>query len=339
MEADLAFSQNPILARVRRGEWVESVHRGVWVVVDGEGHVQQGSGAYTDPIFARSAVKALQAIPLIESGAADHFQYSAADLALALSSHNGESQHTERVVDILGRVGLAKEHLLCGTTPPGDRQAREDLREAKQTPSALHHYCSGKHAGFLALASHLGVAPADYLDPNSASQLAVRQALLEMTGIDGDQLTVAIDGCSAPTFRLSLDSLARGFAGFTTPTAWSGTRRATCERLVDAVRHNPEMIAGRNRRLCTALSKVSNGDLFPKVGAEGVYVVGRVGHNQALAVKMDDGGQRGLQAVTVELMAHLNWLDPDAITALSKYRAHDQRNDAGIHVGTLEVEL
>ena len=339
MNSAQAFSQNPILARVWRGGWVESVHRGAWVVVDGEGHVQQGSGAHSDPIFARSAVKCLQAIPLVESGAADHFQYTAADLALALSSHNGEIQHTKGVQGILQRVGLTKESLLCGTTPPGDRKARDVMREAKEAPSALHHFCSGKHAGFLALATHLGVAPADYLDPDSASQAAVRQALLEMTAIDADQLTVAIDGCSAPTFRLSLEALARGFAGFTTPKAWSDTRRTTCERLVEAVRGNPEMIAGRNGRLCTALSKVSNGDLFPKVGAEGVYVVGRVGHNQALAVKMDDGGQRGLQAVTVELMAHLSWLEPDAIAALSKYRAHEQRNDAGIKTGTLEVEL
>ncbi|MDF1838801.1 MAG: asparaginase, partial [Planctomycetota bacterium] len=288
---------------------------------------------------ARSAVKCLQASPLVESGAADHFRYTPADLALALSSHNGEIQHTRGVTDILRRVGLKKENLLCGTTPPGDRQARETLRESKETPSALHHFCSGKHAGFLALATHLGVDPAEYLANESAGQLAVRQALIEMTAIEEGQLTVAIDGCSAPTFRLPLEALARGFASFTTPRGWSETRRATCERLVAAVAANPEMIAGRNRRLCTDLSKVSKGVLFPKVGAEGVYVVGRVGHNQALAVKMDDGGMRGLQAVTVELMAHLDWLEPDAIAALSKYRAQVQRNDAGINIGTLEVEL
>ncbi|MBL4771718.1 MAG: asparaginase [Planctomycetes bacterium] len=339
MKSDQAFSDNPILARVWRGSWVESVHRGSWVVVDGQGHVLQGSGAHGNSIFARSAVKCLQALPLVESGAAERFGYSQADLALALSSHSGEAQHTDRVQGILERVGLDKDSLLCGTSPPADREAREALRSAQQAPSALHHFCSGKHAGFLALAKHLEVAPERYLDPASASQKAVRQAMLEMTGVAEDQLTEAIDGCSAPTFRLSLTALARAFAGFTTPNRYSDTRRATCERLIEAVREYPELIAGRSRRLCTALSKVSEGALFPKVGAEGVYVVGRVGHDQALAVKMDDGGQRGLQAVTVELMKHLQWLSPDAIAELTMYRAQVQRNDAGLETGTLEVEL
>jgi L-asparaginase II len=243
------------------------------------------------------------------------------------------------VLDILRRVGLTKESLRCGTTPPGDRNAREALREAKEAPSALHHFCSGKHAGFLALATHFNVEPGQYLDPESKGQRAVRQALLEMTGLSEDLLTVAIDGCSAPTFRLPLVALARAFAALTSPGGLPSTRRATCERLVAAVAAHPEMIAGRSGRLCTALSRVSNGGLFPKVGAEGVYVVGRVGQDQALAVKMDDGGSRGLHAVTVQLMEHLKWLDSKAIDALSKYRAHVQRNDAGLETGTLEVVL
>lgn len=339
MNSDLAFASNPILARVWRGGWVESAHRGAWVVVDGEGQVLQGSGAHGDPIFARSSVKALQALPLIESGAAERFHYSEADIALALSSHSGEPQHTERVLDILGRVGLTGSALKCGSSPPADRDAREALKKAGEAPSAIHHFCSGKHAGFLALATHLGVDPEFYLDTESASQKVIRQALLEMTCLSEDQVTVAIDGCSAPTFRLPLHALARAFARLTTPRDLDSTRKATCERLVAAVGANPELIAGRQRRLCTALSKVSNGQLFPKVGAEGVYVVGRVGHDQALAVKMDDGGQRGLQAVTVELMKHLQWLAPDAIEELSKYRAYVQRNDARLETGTFEVEL
>ncbi|MFT5058993.1 MAG: L-asparaginase II [Planctomycetota bacterium] len=339
MKSEQAFLDNPILARIQRGSWVESVHRGAWVVADSQGQVLQGSGGYGNPVFARSAVKALQALPLVESGAAEHFRYSEADLALALSSHNGETQHTDRVAEILQRVGLTQSALLCGTTQPGDRGAREALRASKSAASALHHYCSGKHAGFLALATHMAVPPEQYLEGDCASQVVVREAVLEMTGIANEELTVAIDGCSAPTFRLPLVALARAFAAFTSPQGLSSTRRATCERLVAAVRDHPELIAGSKGRLCTDLSKVSNGMLFPKVGAEGVYVVGRVGHDQALAVKMDDGGLRGLQAVTVELMAHLNWLDPEAIDTLSKYRAHLQRNDAGLETGALEVEL
>ncbi|MCA9000449.1 MAG: asparaginase [Planctomycetes bacterium] len=339
MSSAQAFQGNPILARVHRGSWVESVHRGVWVVVDGHGNVLHGSGDSSAPIFARSSVKCLQALPLIESGAAERFGFDSADLALALSSHSGEAQHTERVASILGRVGLSKDALRCGSAPPADRGAREALREAGEKPSALHHFCSGKHAGFLALAKHLGVAPEAYLNVDSASQQAVRQALLEMTELPDEELTVAIDGCSAPTFRLPLQALARAFARATTPDRLDSTRRETCQRLVGAVAEHPELVAGSRGRLCTALSKASNGDLFPKVGAEGDYVVGRVGHDQALAVKMDDGGQRGLHAVTVQLMEHLGWLHGAALDSLSKYRAYQQHNDAGLETGTLEVEL
>lgn len=339
MNVKRSFAENPILVRLCRGGRTESVHRGAWVLVDGGGRVLQGSGSHGDAIFARSAVKCLQALPLVESGAAERFGYDDGDLALALSSHNGEAQHTERVQAILGRLGLTVGDLLCGTSSPGDRGVREALLLAGEKPSAMHHFCSGKHVGFLALAAHLDVAPGSYLDPESAGQQAVRQALLDMTGISEDQLTTAIDGCSAPTFRFPLVALARAFARFTTPDGLGAERRASCERMIAAVRTHPELIAGGRRRLCTALSKVSKGRLFPKVGAEGVYVVGRVGHDQALAVKMDDGGQRGVQAVAVELMKRLEWLSTEGFQELSRYRAFLQRNEAGIEVGTLEVEL
>ena len=334
-----AFADNPILVRVCRGARVESVHRGSWVWVDTEGRTRGGQGQIEQPIFARSAVKCLQALPLVESGAADRFGFSEADLALALASHSGEPQHADRVRATLARLERTPDHLLCGSGAPMDGEARRALIRAEQEPETVHHNCSGKHAGFLALAEHFGVPAQSYLDPASASQQAVRAAVLEMTGLTPDELYVAIDGCSAPTFRMPLKALALAFARFGTPTGLSAEREAACQRLQAAAQAHPELIAGRKNRLCTELIKVGAGALFPKIGAEAVYAVAHVGRAEAFAVKMDDGVWRGVHAVVVALLQHLGWLTTAQTEELKAFRGDVLHNAAGLEVGSLDVAI
>ena len=334
-----AFADNPVLVRVLRGERIESVHRGAWVLCNGVGELVRGHGQYELPIFARSAVKCLQALPLVESGAADRFEFSSAELALTLASHSAEAQHTELVAGLLERLDLTPADLRCGSGTPMDRKAQETLAKAGHKPSALHHNCSGKHAGFLALARHLDVPVEQYLDPSSASQRAVRQALLDMTGLAEEQLFTAIDGCSAPTFRLPLSALARGFARFASPRGLEPTREHACRRLLAAAKAHPELIAGSHKRLCTELIKVSGGELFPKIGAEAVYAVAHVGLDQAFAVKIDDGGWRGVQAFVVAMLQHLGWLRPEQTKELEAFRGTVLHNAAGLEVGSIEVEF
>ncbi|HPF14368.1 MAG: asparaginase [Planctomycetes bacterium] len=333
------YPENPILVRLWRGNRVESVHRGAWVVASGSGEVLHGGGSFDEPVYVRSSVKCLQALPLIESGAAERFAMTTQELALALSSHNGEPQHTQTALGLLKRLGLGPEHLLCGASPAGDSKTRFAMRVAGERPCALHHNCSGKHAGFLALATHLGVSPEAYLDPESASQQMVRQAVLDMVGLEPSDLEVAIDGCSAPTFRFPLSGLARAFATFTNPETLAPARAVACRQLLAAAQAHPELIGGSQGRLCTDLLVASEGSLFPKLGAEAVYAVGRVGHNQALAVKIDDGALRGLHAVVAELLDHLGWLPSSGLEALSTYRGRILRNAAGLDVGRMEVVL
>ena len=146
---------NPVLVEVWRGPAVESWHRGAWVLADGAGTVLDGAGDWETPIFPRSSIKALQALPLLESGAAERFGFDDGDLALAIASHNGEPCHTERAAAMLARLGLGAGDLLCGAHPPGDPATEAALRARGERPSALHNNCSGKHAGFLALARQL----------------------------------------------------------------------------------------------------------------------------------------------------------------------------------------
>jgi L-asparaginase II len=332
-----AWPDNPVLTRIWRDGSVESQHRGAWALVDSSGSVVDSAGAVRHPIFPRSALKALQALPLLESGAAERFSYREDEVALALASHNAEPCHVERVARVLRRLGLETDDLQCGPQPPGDGEARRALVLAGEQPSALHNNCSGKHAGFLALGLHLGVETPRYLEPGSASQVLVREAIAAMAGLEPDDLGLGIDGCSAPTFRMPLVHLATALARVANPDGLPDERRAACRRMQSAVATYPELIAGTRRRLCTDLARVTKGRLFPKIGSEGVYVIGAVGRDLGLAIKVDDGNERGLNALILDLCRRLGWIGSDEADALAEWQAGPISNWAGQEVGRVEV--
>ena len=335
----MSYPDNPVLAHVWRGGHVESQHRGAWVLVDGRGTVLDGAGDAAAPFFVRSSIKCLQALPLVESGGAERFGLGDADLALMLASHSGEPQHTQGVARLLEGLGLDEGALQCGAHPPQDPDTRASLAREGREPSALHNNCSGKHAGFLALARHLGEDPARYLDPASRVQSRVRRALVEVSGVPEEALGLALDGCSAPTYRLPLAALAASFARVTSPASDGAPaqRRAACERMTAAVAAHPELLAGRHGRLCTAIVEASGGRLFPKIGAEGVYAVGERGADRALAVKIDDGAKRALQAVVVALCRRLGLVTEGEYGVLSPWVEAPLANWVGREVGRIEV--
>ncbi len=331
------YPDAPVLASVWRGGEVESVHRGSWCLMDGAGRVLDGVGPWDQSFFARSSTKALQAIPIFESGAASRFKLSDMEIALAVSSHNAEPCHVTTARGLLDRIGVGEDELGCGPQPPGDPEARAVLISNNVPPGRVHNNCSGKHAGFLALTKHLDAEVASYLDFESASQTLIRDAVADFTGLGPEELGRAIDGCSAPTFRMPLSALGTAFARFTSPEGLAAERRGACERIMTSVQRYPVLLAGRSRRLDTALVEVTGGRLFPKIGAEAVYVVGVHGKDRALAVKVDDGGLRGLHAVVVELLRRFGFLDSAEARALEAYRQNTLRNWDGVEIGRLEV--
>ncbi|HKJ23305.1 MAG TPA: asparaginase [Myxococcota bacterium] len=331
------LAENPVLARVWRGDYVESQHRGTWALVDVAGRVLEGAGDWQHPYFARSSLKSLQALPLLESGAAERFGFADEELALAVASHDGEACHTDRVAALLRRLGLGEEHLRCGPQAPGNADTRREMLRAGREPGALHNNCSGKHAGFLALALHLGVEPARYLDPESESQRLVRRAVREMAGLEEAELTAAVDGCSAPTFRMPLASLATAIARVANPDGLAPDRAAACRRITAAVAAFPELVAGTQGRLCTDLSRATAGRLFGKIGGEAVYVVGVRGADRGLAVKIDDGSLRGMHAVVLRLLERFDLLGAEEAAALESWRERGLRNWAGLDIGRVEV--
>jgi L-asparaginase II len=331
------YPDNPVLVRIWRGDQVESQHRGAWVVTDPAGRVEASAGHADAPVFTRSAVKCLQALPLLETGAAQRFAFDDADVALALASHNAEPCHTDRIERTLARLGLATSDLRCGAQPPGDPEARQRLRDEGVAPTALHNNCSGKHAGFLALALHLDAPAATYLEPESPGQRLVRKAVTDLAGVAPDELGTAVDGCGAPTFRMPLTALATAFARVANPEGLAPLRRAACERMQRAVAQHPELIAGRHQRICTDIARITRGRLFPKIGSEAVYAIGVRGEGRALAIKIDDGTTRGMHALIVDLLRRFRFATPEELDALDAWAERRLRNWSGTETGRTEV--
>ena len=143
---------NPTLIEVLRGSTVESTHAGALAIVDASGGVHTALGDIDRPIFPRSAVKVLQALPLVASGAAEAFALTDAELSLACASHSGEPEHVATAAGVLAKLGLDVNALECGTQWPSREPVLKGMVARGEHASALHNNCSGKHSGFVCVA-------------------------------------------------------------------------------------------------------------------------------------------------------------------------------------------
>jgi L-asparaginase II len=326
---------DPVLVEVLRGPLVESRHRGAAAVVDADGSTLLTLGDADRPVFPRSAIKALQALPLIESGAADRFGFAEEELALACSSHSGEEGHVAVVTRMLGRAGLDASALGCGAHWPINQAAAFALARTGAA-SALHNNCSGKHAGFLCDACAMGVEPAGYWQPDHAVQQAVRGVLEDMTGARLGPEQCAIDGCSVPTWAIPLRRLAYAFAKFGSGYGLPRPRAEAAARLRTACARKPWHVAGTGR-FCTEIMKLFGARVFVKTGAEGVFCGALPEQGLGIAVKCDDGAGRAAEAVMASLIARFLPLGDGERAALTRFVRPTLRNWNGIEVGALRV--
>lgn len=292
---------NPILIEVTRGPLVESAHRGALVLADSHGHVALQLGDIDRPVYPRSSVKALQCLPLIETGAADRFGFGAEEIALACASHSGSERHAAIAAGMLARAGLEECALGCGAHAPMGEGAARALILKSETPSQLHNNCSGKHAGMLATAKHLGEPLAGYWEPSHPVQLRVRAVIAEMSGIPVGDDVLGIDGCAVPTWAIPLRSLARMFATLGTGEGLSQTRRAAVERIMKSCWAEPELVAGPGRADSVVMRRLP-GEVFLKTGAEGVYCGSFPRLGLGFALKIDDGTKRASAGAAMALI-------------------------------------
>ncbi len=326
---------NPVLVEVLRGPLVESRHRGALAVADADGASVLALGDVAAPVFPRSAIKALQALPLVELGAADRYGFGDEELALACSSHSGEAAHVEGVSRMLAKAGLDAAALCCGAHWPIYQPAAYALAKTG-APSALHNNCSGKHAGFLCLACAMGVDHAFYWRPEHPVQQKVRGVLEDLTGAALGPDRCAVDGCSVPTWAIPLQNLAHAFATFGTGHGLSRERANAAARLRAACAQKPWHVAGTGR-FCTEIMKLLGARVFVKTGAEGMFCGALPGEGLGIAIKCDDGGGRAAEVIMAAIIARFLPLESAERAALARFIRPILRNWNGIEVGALRV--
>ena len=330
------MSLAPLFVDVLRGGHVESRHRVAAAVVDADGVARALIGDVERPVFPRSAVKVIQALPLVESGAADAFALTTRELALAGASHNGEGVHVETARAMLARVGRDAACLACGPQWPNLEDDRGRLHRAGETPSRLHNNCSGKHAGFVCAACHQGLDPAGYEAPDHPIQRQIAAALADVCGVDVARAPRGRDGCSIPTWALPLRALAHGFARLGVGTRLTPARADAARRLLAAARAEPHMIAGTGRA-CTALIQAFAGEIYVKVGAEGVYVASLPALGLGVALKVEDGATRAAEVAVATILARLTGRIDDP--ALTRFLSPPLNDWVGVEVGAVRAAV
>lgn len=326
--------ENPVLVEVLRGAVVESRHRGAVAVFDGDGSPVLTIGDVERRVFPRSAVKAIQALPLVESGAADAFGFDQADLALACASHSGEPRHSDRVTSILKRAGLTPEALECGVHWPTNQDAMIALARSGAEPGAVHNNCSGKHAGFLCTCIHRGIDPAGYVGRAHPAQQWVREAMEAVTGAPHGDDVCGIDGCSIPTYAVPLKSLANGFARMATGSGLGRGRAAAASRIIEACMAQPFYTSGTGRA-DVKLMEAGGGRVFTKTGAEGVFCAALPEAGLGIAIKCDDGAGRAADVMVAAVLAGLMRREPEMSARLDELARPVLTNWNGIEVGRL----
>jgi L-asparaginase II len=292
---------NPTLIELTRGGRVESAHVGALAIARANGELVVSVGDVSRPIFPRSAVKVFQALPLIESGAADRYGFGNRELALACASHSGTPEHMDLAASMLARAGRDLSALGCGAHVPMSDDSAFEMRRAGIKPTALTNNCSGKHAGMVATCVHCGHAVENYLSLDHPLQIGIARALEDFTNASMRADNAGIDGCSAPNWAIPLANLARAFATLITCDGVPHDRAEHCRRLVAACMSEPNLVAGPGRldtRVMTALP----GRIYMKTGAEAVYVGAFPASGLAFALKIDDGTKRASEAVAEAIL-------------------------------------
>ncbi len=333
------------LVHVVRGGLVDAVHMGALVVVDADGRLLYHVGDPHLVAYPRSSAKPLQVLPLLESGAADHFGFTDREIAIMCASHSGEDVHIATVQGILERIGLDESALLCGVHAPAHKPTAERMRDAGLKPNSLHSNCSGKHAGMLALARFLGVPTEGYVQAGHPVQQRVLATVAAFSDMAPDKIILASDGCTVPTFGMPLYNFALAVARLVQPQAWEPALQAACRRVVRAMQAYPEMVGGTGR-FDTDLMRVATGTLISKGGADGYHCAGILpcaafpnGAGIALKVLDGDVSNRARPLAMLETLRQLGVLTDDQLGALAVHRRAPVLNMRGEKVGETRAQF
>jgi L-asparaginase II len=326
---------DPVLVEVTRGTRVESEHRGAVAVADADGTLLMSIGDIDTPRFPRSAVKAMQALVLIESGAADKYGFGDTEIALACASHGGEPEHVATAARMLAKAGLDATCLECGAHWPLNETARMALARSGGAPSALHNNCSGKHAGFLCAAVTQGDETRGYVGIDHPIQQEIKATLSDITRHRLAAKDAATDGCAIPTYAIPLRALALGFARFGCGQGLAPGRMKSASRVLAACAAKPWFTAGTDR-FDTEVMEHFGKRIYVKTGAEGVYCGAIPELGLGIALKCDDGATRASEVAMANVLAQILKSDADA-RALKRWTTKPVLSVKGERVGVVRA--
>jgi L-asparaginase II len=323
------------MVEVLRGAVVESRHRVHVAVVDAEGALRASAGDPDFLTFFRSAAKPFQAIPLVEDGAVQRFGLTSEEIALCSGSHSGEARHLEVAESILAKIGLDGESLACGPHPPFHGPTRRDLSDSGLEPLRLHNNCSGKHAGMMALARVHGWDPHGYHLLEHPVQERMLGEVARWARLPYEAIALGTDGCGVVCFGLPLRNMAAAYARLA--SAARHQYGAPAEVVRAMIRH-PEMVAGEGR-LCTALMRLSEGRLFAKLGAEGLYCLGVPGAELGIALKIECGSKRAVDPAVLTVLRIMDLISEDDLGVLHTHAYPAVLNTCGDVVGEVRANI
>lgn len=323
------------VVEVTRGAVVESRHRVHVAVVGADGTLRASSGDPDLVTFWRSSAKPIQALPVVDDGAFDRFGFTLEELALTCGSHSGTPAHVRVAESILEKIGLTAEALACGPHAPFDGEARRALEEQGLEPVRLHNNCSGKHAGMMATARVRGWDPDGYQRVEHPVQARLLTEVARWTQLPEEAIGLGVDGCGVVCYAFPLSRMALAYASLAA-AARAGERGPAT--VVEAMAAHPEMVAGEGR-ICTAISRVTEGRVFAKVGAEGVYCVGVPGAELGIALKVEDGSTRAIAPAVAGVLRELDLISEDDFGALYGYVYREVANTRGEATGEVRPSI
>jgi len=323
------------LAVLTRSGYVESIHYGYICVVDSSGKIIKEIGDSNTKIYFRSSAKPIQAVPVIESGASQHFGFTKKEISIMCSSHSGQIMHQDTVTEMLKKIGEEANVLKCGIMIPYNKEEANRLQSSKEKPSVLHCSCSAKHVGMLTLAKYKNYSIDDYNRIDHPAQHEILNTISYFTDYNEENITVGIDGCGAPIYIIPIYNIALSYARIMNFANDENSKyHKACKTIIESMIEYPEMVAG-DEEFCTELMGFTNGKLIGKVGSEAVYCVGIKDKGIGICVKIIDGNERAVYPVVMQILKELNILDKNELNNLQHWSRVELKNNLDEVIGDI----
>lgn len=332
-------STKPI--QVYRGKYIESLHDVHIAVVTNKGGLIAYYGDANRLTFARSSMKPFQAVPIVESGAIEKFNFTERELSLFCASHSGESFHREAVDGVIKKLDLDEHHLQCGTHVPRDMESYHQLIKEGKELTPFYSNCSGKHSGMLAGCVSQNFDVDTYRELLHPYQQQILDVIANVSSFQREDIMTSVDGCGVPVHRIPLFNLALAFSRLASSDDWDEgyqSRKKSLRRISNAMSTYPEMVAGTNR-FDTDLMKAFQGRIVAKGGAEGVHCFGDKQTGTGVAIKIDDGNARGTNVAAMEVLRQLDIGDQSIFEQLADYHLAPVLNARKEKIGEIKASF